>query len=237
MEKKKKENEEKEEVEKNKKKEKGEVEKKKMEKEEREEVERKEQEEREREMVKKEKKEEEGAKQKAQVVPKEKKKVEEVGKEVVIPEKEVKQQGIEAVISSVEAITPLDSVSFSFLFLCPSYYTLVYLFTYNFLLQAQPMLEDHGDIDSLLKVVSLTLQQCQTPTKTSSTITALKPTQEQLQAAINQLKEPLKQPTNVILFYAGLVDQFQQVARFLIANPSSLSESGKALLGLFFSKP
>lgn len=92
------------------------------------------------------------------MVPKEKKKVEEVGKEVVIPEKEVKQQGIEAVISSVEAITPLDSVSFAFLFLCPSYYTLIYLFTYNFLLQAQPMLEDHGDIDNLLEVVFLTLQ-------------------------------------------------------------------------------
>lgn len=38
---------------------------------------------------------------------------------------------------------------------------------------------------------------------------------------------------NVILLDAGLVDQFQQVARFLIANPSALSESGRALLGLF----
>jgi hypothetical protein len=79
----------------------------------------------------------------------------------------------------------------------------------------------------------LTLKKCQTPTKTSSAITALKPTQEQLQAAINQLKELLKQPANVILLDIGLLDQFIQVARFLITNPFSLSESGRALLGLF----
>jgi hypothetical protein len=47
------------------------------------------------------------------------------------------------------------------------------------------MLEGLGDIDKLLENVSLTLQQCQTPTKTSSTITTLKPTQEQLQVVIN----------------------------------------------------
>jgi hypothetical protein len=47
------------------------------------------------------------------------------------------------------------------------------------------------------------------------------------------LKELLKQPANVILLDAGLVDQFQQVARFLIANPFALSESGRALLGFF----
>ena len=47
------------------------------------------------------------------------------------------------------------------------------------------------------------------------------------------MKELLKQPANVILLDAGLVDQFQQVARFLIANPFALSESGRALLGLF----
>jgi hypothetical protein len=79
----------------------------------------------------------------------------------------------------------------------------------------------------------LTLQKCQTPTKSTSAITVLEPTQEQLQATINQLSELLKQPTNVILLDIGLVDQFVQMARFLIANPSSLSESGRALLGLF----
>jgi hypothetical protein len=47
------------------------------------------------------------------------------------------------------------------------------------------------------------------------------------------LKELLKQPVNAILLDVGLVDQFLQVARFLIANPSALSESGRALLGLF----
>uniref|UniRef100_A0A2N9G3D1 Uncharacterized protein n=1 Tax=Fagus sylvatica TaxID=28930 RepID=A0A2N9G3D1_FAGSY len=55
-----------------------------------------------------------------------------------------------------------------------------------------------GDVDKLLENVSLTLQKCQTPTKTTSAITALKPTQEQLQAAINQLKEVLKHPANMI---------------------------------------
>ena len=35
------------------------------------------------------------------------------------------------------------------------------------------------------------------------------------------------------LLDTGLVDQFVQVARFLIAHPFSLSESGWALLGLF----
>uniref|UniRef100_A0A2N9EGB3 Uncharacterized protein n=1 Tax=Fagus sylvatica TaxID=28930 RepID=A0A2N9EGB3_FAGSY len=99
------------------------------------------------------------------MVSKKKKMVEEVGKEVVMPEVEVKQQGIEAmalievVISSVEATTHMGS--------------------------AQPMLEGLGDIDKLLENVSLTLQQCQTPTKTSSTITTLKPTQEQLQVNID----------------------------------------------------
>jgi hypothetical protein len=93
---------------------------------------------------KKKKKEEEAAKekakkQKARMVSKKKKMVEEVGKEVVMPEVEVKQQGIEAmalievVISSVEATTHMGSVSLTFLFLYPNPYTLVCLFTCNFL--------------------------------------------------------------------------------------------------------
>ena len=70
------------------------------------------------------------------------------------------------------------------------------------------MLEGPGDIDKLLEDVSLTFQQCQTPTKASSIITSLKPTKEHLQAAIKQLKELLKQPVNAILLDASLVDQF-----------------------------
>jgi hypothetical protein len=95
------------------------------------------------------------------------------------------------------------------------------------------VLKGLGNIDKLLEDVSLTLQQCQTPTKTSSIITSLKPTKEQLQVAIKQLKELLKQPINAILLDASLVDQFLQVTRLMIANPFALSESGRALLGLF----
>uniref|UniRef100_A0A2N9G039 Uncharacterized protein n=1 Tax=Fagus sylvatica TaxID=28930 RepID=A0A2N9G039_FAGSY len=97
----------------------------------------------------------------------------------------------------------------------------------------QPIIEAKALIEAVISSIEVATLLCQTPTKTSSIITSLKPTKEQLQAAINQLKEILRQPTNVILLDTGLVDQFQQVARFLIANPSALSESGKALLGLF----
>lgn len=41
------------------------------------------------------------------------------------------------------------------------------------------------------------------------------------------------QPTNVILLDSALINQFVQVAQFLIAYSSSLSENGRALLGLF----
>ena len=37
----------------------------------------------------------------------------------------------------------------------------------------------------------------------------------------------------MVLLDASLVDQFQQVARFLTTHSSALSESGRALLGLF----
>uniref|UniRef100_A0A2N9FED4 Aminotransferase-like plant mobile domain-containing protein n=1 Tax=Fagus sylvatica TaxID=28930 RepID=A0A2N9FED4_FAGSY len=54
---------------------------------------------------------------------------------------------------------------------------------------ATHMQEGPRDIDKLLEDVSLTLQQCQTPTKTSSASVPLEPPSDQLQAAIDQLKE------------------------------------------------
>jgi hypothetical protein len=95
------------------------------------------------------------------------------------------------------------------------------------------MLEGLRDIDKLLKDVSLTLQQCQTPTKTSSTYVPLEPSTDQLQAAISQLKELLQKLVGLVLLDATLVDQFQQVARFFTTHSSALSEGGRALLGLF----
>ena len=80
-----------------------------------------------------------------------------------------------------------------------------------------------GDIDKLLEDVSLTLQQCQTPTKTSSTSFPLEPFKDQLQATINQLKELLQQPVGLVLLDANLVDQFQQVAQFFTTHSSALS--------------
>uniref|UniRef100_A0A2N9GJR0 RNA-directed DNA polymerase n=1 Tax=Fagus sylvatica TaxID=28930 RepID=A0A2N9GJR0_FAGSY len=95
------------------------------------------------------------------------------------------------------------------------------------------MQEGLGDIDKLLEDVSLTLQQCQTPTKTSSSSISLEPSKDQLQTAISQLKELLQKPVGLVLLDASLVDQFRQVARFLTAHSFVLSESGRALLGLF----
>ncbi len=95
------------------------------------------------------------------------------------------------------------------------------------------MLEGLGDIDKLFEDVSLTLQQCQTPTKTSSTSISLEPSRDQLQAVISQLKELLQKPVGLVLLDANLVDQFQQVTRFLTTHSSILSEGGRALLGLF----
>ena len=63
-----------------------------------------------------------------------------------------------------------------------------------------------GDIDKLLEDVSLTLQQCQTPTKTSSASVSLEPSRDQLQAAISQLKDLLQKPVGVVLLDATLVD-------------------------------
>jgi hypothetical protein len=71
------------------------------------------------------------------------------------------------------------------------------------------MLEGLGDIEKLLEDVSLTLQQCQTPTKTSSILTPLEPTRDQLQSVVDQLKELLQKPTGIVLLDASLVDQFQ----------------------------
>uniref|UniRef100_A0A2N9I9T0 Uncharacterized protein n=1 Tax=Fagus sylvatica TaxID=28930 RepID=A0A2N9I9T0_FAGSY len=78
---------------------------------------------------------------------------------------------------------------------------------------ASNMPEGLGDIDKLLEDVSLTLQQCQTPTKTSSTPIPLEPSKDQLQAAIDQLKELLQKPVGLVLLDASLVDQFQQAAQ------------------------
>ena len=65
-----------------------------------------------------------------------------------------------------------------------------------------------GDIDKLLEDVSLTLQQCQTPTKTSSTSVSLEPSRDQLQATISQLKYLLQKHVGVVLLDATLVDRF-----------------------------
>uniref|UniRef100_A0A2N9H3S9 Aminotransferase-like plant mobile domain-containing protein n=1 Tax=Fagus sylvatica TaxID=28930 RepID=A0A2N9H3S9_FAGSY len=95
---------------------------------------------------------------------------------------------------------------------------------------APRMQEGLGDIDKLLENVSLTLQQCQTPTKTSSTSISLEPSKDQLQAVIGRLKELLQKPVDLVLLDATLVDQFQQVPRFFTTHSSILSEGGKALL-------
>jgi hypothetical protein len=131
--------------------------------------------------------------------------------------------------TSIEATAPLVSMLFTLVFCFP------YVFITNlfFLLQASNMPEGLGDIDKLLKDVSLTLQQCQTPTKTSSTPIPLEPSKDQLQAAIDQLKELLQKPVGLVLLDASLVDQFKQVAQFFTTHSSALSESGRALLGLF----
>jgi hypothetical protein len=71
------------------------------------------------------------------------------------------------------------------------------------------MPEGLGDIDKLLEDVSLTLQQCQTSTKTSSTPIPLEPSKGQLQAAIDQLKELLQKPVGLVLLDSNLVNQFQ----------------------------
>jgi hypothetical protein len=68
------------------------------------------------------------------------------------------------------------------------------------------MLEGLGDIDKLLEDVSLNLQQCQTLTKTSSTPIPLEPLMDQLQAAIDQLKELLQKPVGLVLLDVNLVD-------------------------------
>ena len=95
------------------------------------------------------------------------------------------------------------------------------------------MQEGLRDIDKLLEDVSLTLQQCQTPTKTSSTSISFEPSKDQLWATIGQLKEFLQNPVGLVLLDATLVYQFQQVARFFTIHSCVLSEGGKGLLGLF----
>jgi hypothetical protein len=70
-------------------------------------------------------------------------------------------------------------------------------------------------------------------TKTSSTSISLDPSKDQLQTTVSQLKEFLQKPVGLVLLDATLVDQFQQVARFLTAHSFVLNESGRALLGLF----
>ena len=95
------------------------------------------------------------------------------------------------------------------------------------------MQEGPGDIDKLLEEVSLTLQQCQSPTKISSASVSLELSRDQLQAAVSQLKELLQKPVGLVLLDSTLVDQFQQVALFFTTHSSVLSEGGRALLGLF----
>ncbi len=136
---------------------------------------------------------------------------------------------IEAATSSIEAAAPLVSMLFTLVF-CSS---CVFITNLIFLLQAPHMQEGLGDINKLLEDVSLTLQQCQTPTKTSSASISLEPSRDQLQAAISQLKEVLQKPVVLVFLDASLVDQFLQVARLLTTHSSVLSEDGRALLGLF----
>jgi hypothetical protein len=61
----------------------------------------------------------------------------------------------------------------------------------------------------------------------------LEPPSDQLQAAIDQLKELLQKLVGLVLLDATLVDQFRRVARLLTTQSSVLSEGGRALLGLF----
>uniref|UniRef100_A0A2N9EM61 Aminotransferase-like plant mobile domain-containing protein n=1 Tax=Fagus sylvatica TaxID=28930 RepID=A0A2N9EM61_FAGSY len=164
---------------------------------------------RQQELERKKKEGEEKKKQEEEQKKKEKKREVEAAKkkaeQVVQPAIKVRTS-IEAATSSIEAATP---------WLAPH------------------MLEGLGDIDKLFEDVSLTLQQCQTPTKTSSTSISLEPSRDQLQAVISQLKELLQKPVGLVLLDANLVDQFQQVTRFLTTHSSILSEGGRALLGLF----
>ena len=95
------------------------------------------------------------------------------------------------------------------------------------------MQEDPRDIDKLLEDVSLTLQQCQTPTKTSSASIPLEPPSDQIQAVIDQLKDHLQKPVGLVLLDATLVGQFRRVARLLTTQSFVLSEGERALLGLF----
>uniref|UniRef100_A0A2N9E3P3 Aminotransferase-like plant mobile domain-containing protein n=1 Tax=Fagus sylvatica TaxID=28930 RepID=A0A2N9E3P3_FAGSY len=55
-----------------------------------------------------------------------------------------------------------------------------------------------GTLTNFLKMSPLTLQQYQTPTKTSSILTPLEPTRDQLQATVDQLKEFLQKPAGVV---------------------------------------
>ena len=118
-------------------------------------------------------------------------------------------------------------------------FTLVFCFPYVFitnlffLLQTPNMPEGLGDIDKLLEDVSLTFKQCQTPTKISSIPIPLEPLKDQLQVAIDQLKELLQRPIGLVLLDVSLVDQFQQMAQFFTTHSFALSESGRTLLGLF----
>ena len=76
---------------------------------------------------------------------------------------------IKVATSSIEAAAPLVSMFFALIF-CSSCALITNL---TFLLQAPHMQEVPRDIDKLLKDVFLTLQQCKTPTKTSSTSISL----------------------------------------------------------------
>jgi hypothetical protein len=100
--------------------------------------------------------------------------------QVVQPAIEVRTS-IEAATLSIEATSPLVSMLFTLVF-CSS---CVFITNLIFLLQAPHMQEGLGDIDKLLEDVSLTFQQCQTPTKTSSTSISLEPSRDQLQIAIS----------------------------------------------------
>uniref|UniRef100_A0A2N9GZI7 Aminotransferase-like plant mobile domain-containing protein n=1 Tax=Fagus sylvatica TaxID=28930 RepID=A0A2N9GZI7_FAGSY len=130
--------------------------------------------------LEKKKKEEEEKKKKKEEREKEKKEEAEAARrkaEQVVPRKaELTKQAVGAAMMSVQKVAQ------------PT-------------IEAQNMPDGLGDIEKLLEDVSLTLQQYQTPTKTSSTLTPLEPTKDQLQVAIDQLKELLQKPVGLWFFW------------------------------------
>ena len=151
-----------------------------------------------------ERKEAEAIRRKAvQVVPREARLTKQIAVATVVSMQQVARPVVK-VRTSIEATTPLVSMLFTLTF-CFSYVFITNLF---FLLQTPNMPEGLGDIDKLLEDVSLTFKQCQTPTKISSIPIPLEPLKDQLQVAIDQLKELLQKPVGLVLLDDSLVDQF-----------------------------